>query len=243
MKPENCKAELITTQNQIDLWTTEIKFLHEDIRVLEQNIIRAGGLLISALILSGGLFVALGTKDSVVANIFPAFYPFFCILLSLIGSAFLIGTSYLGHGIVRADIYIRHLNNISQEKLGVLISGWEDWKHEQRGLLTSSIERVFYSFGHGLFVVFTCIMSLGVAMVGILSFCFVDKSLLGGYIKYIAWGGFGFALLMLIFAASFFSLTCWITLGVLRVKFLKRMPKRSSNRKRNQKTSGPPGAI
>jgi len=225
VKPENCKAELISAQDQIDLWTSEIKLLHEDIRVLEQNIVRAGGLLISALILSAGLFVALRTKDSVVANIFTAFYPFFCILLSLIGSAFLVGTSYLGHGIVRADIYIRHLNNISQEKLGVPISGWEDWKHEQQGRLTSFIERVFYSFGHGLFVAFTCIMSLGVAIVGILLFWFANKSLLEGYVKYTAWGGFGFALLMLIFAAFFFSLTGWIALGVYRVKFYKRMPK------------------
>ncbi len=35
-------TESVTPPDQMDLWVSEIKLLHEDIRNLEQNIIRSG---------------------------------------------------------------------------------------------------------------------------------------------------------------------------------------------------------
>jgi len=212
METESLTPELATLRDQIGLWSSEITLIHEDIRGLEQNIISTGGLLVSTLILSAGLFLSFGAKDSNSANTFVGLLPFLCILLSVIGNMFLVVTSYLGFGIIRADIYIRYLNKVSKEKLGIRMSGWEDWKHRQQGDLSSPIERVFYSLGHGLFVLFTCVMALSLAAVGLALFVVVDKSSLKDSLVTIAWGGFSFALIAFLCAVLFFALTCWITL-------------------------------
>lgn len=210
---------------ELKLWADEIKLLHEDIRILEQNIVRAAGLFLSALILATGVFLTLKTNLQADGNMFNNYFPFFALLLSLIGSAFLVGTSYLGHGIVRCDIYIRNLNNLSKEKYGILVCGWEEWKHKNMGKLGSKIERRFYSLGHGIFVAFTCMMSSGAGLAGLISFLVLIGNVEDiTYLQVIAWLGFSFSVSMFVVATLFFLMTSWIAFDeVYKLNPLKKL--------------------